>query len=385
MHALMNALADRAQGHIDDTGLAKVANLHSLLHFDMEEKVAAPSTDAAATIGKRILESLGKGIEHSVGPAVTMTLAGLGVSAASAGGRALMNKATKNRDLESILEVYPHLKEWDRKEIELAYSSMRHMNPHIAKDPLAGGTLLGQMLRSRDPLNPKVLRFDPQLAGDLMRLSPKEEHAFEETARDAVMKGIGMGFEDASRSSAADKQRAFMEEQEKGRRAHETSRDAARAGEAERDRAWQARRDQTSRKAQMGLEAHKAKLKERSETGRRSWETGEKEKDRVSQDMRTVLSAMVGKAEMDRDFYAAPIMDPNSGQFMVDPATGNPMLDPKTGQPITDPATMQPLIDPTTGQPYAEHRFGAPPQISSVLGGHGNTSWVHKNYPHLRR
>lgn len=253
MTTLMSALAERAAGRVDDAGLARVALHHRMLHAEDGEKTAA-SPAAASTIGQRVLEALGKGIEHSV----PMIVAGLGVTSAAALGRGAMDKATKGRDLERILEVYPHLKEYPRAEIELAYSSLRHMNPHMAKDPLAGGTLLGQMLRNRDPMNPKLLRFDT-LAGDLLRLNPKEEHAFEEVARDAVMKGMSHGIEDLSKERAARGQQAFMQEME----------------------GW----------------------KREDDADRRAWQTGQSATDQAAQDRRAVLSAMLSKTEADDQVY----------------------------------------------------------------------------------
>lgn len=365
MTVLLDVLADRAAGRIDDEGLDRIARLHSLLHHGKE---ASATTGAATTIGQRILEGLARGIEQSVAPLAV----GLGITAAAVGGRALVDRATRNSDLERILQVYPHLKEYDRKDIELAYSSMRHMNPHIAKDPLAGGTLLGQMLRSRDPMNPKVLRFEPQLAGDLLRLSPKEEHAFEEVARDAVMRGMASGADEASRNRQMLGQQAFQQTMEDGKRTFERERDDQRARAtssaaaeerahrermAERERAAKTKSEGDARKHQMGIEVHKAKLKERAETGRRFWETGQKRDDHVAQDRRAVLSAMLGKAGPDQDWYAAPIIDQTTGQ---------------------------PMFDPQTGQPYAEHQFMAPPQISAMLGGQSGNPWVNKHYPHLR-
>jgi len=312
MTTLMSALAERAAGRVDDAGLARVALHHRMLHAEDGEKTAA-SPAAASTIGQRVLEALGKGIEHSV----PMIVAGLGVTSAAALGRGAMDKATKGRDLERILEVYPHLKEYPRAEIELAYSSLRHMNPHMAKDPLAGGTLLGQMLRNRDPMNPKLLRFDT-LAGDLLRLNPKEEHAFEEVARDAVMKGMSHGIEDLSKERAARGQQAFMQEMERGKREFDTSRDALRAQREDKarqeDTAEKRRASALEQRRRAELERAKhewgrgAKWEEHGwkredEADRRAWQTGQSATDQAAQDRRAVLSAMLSKTEADDQVY----------------------------------------------------------------------------------
>lgn len=348
MRALTEALVDRAAGRLTDADLAKVASLHRSLE-DGFEKSAAPGAGAASAIGQRLLEAFGRGVEHSV----PLIVAGLGVTGAAAGGRALMDKATKGRDLDKILEVYPHLKKWDRREIELAYNSMRHMNPHIAKDPLAGGTLLGQMLRSRDPLDPKALRFEPQLAGDLLRLNPREEHAFEEVARDAILKGVGSAMDDMSRERAGRTQQAFAREQEEGRRAFDRERDLSRAEREERHRREDAAEERRSkaldqrRKAELERAKHEwarggkweeQKWKREDEDSRRQWQTGQSATDQSAQDRRAVMSALLSKAGPDSAFH--------------------------------------PIVDQTTGLPIpgmAQH--SAPPTISSVLQQH---------YPGLR-
>jgi len=96
-------------------------------------------------------------------------IAGTLGTATVVGGKAMYDKATYGRDLRAITDVYPHLKKYPEKELRLAYSSLRNLNPQFAKDPLVGGTLLGQLLRQRDPLNPKALRLDPGMASDLVR------------------------------------------------------------------------------------------------------------------------------------------------------------------------------------------------------------------------
>jgi len=229
------------------------------------EKTAAP-------LSQEMLKILGTGAAHSG----AHLLAGLGVTAIGAGGRALYEKATKKRDLDRILAVYPHLNDFPRADIELAYNSMRTMNPTMAKDPLTGGTLLAQILRTRDPLNPKGSpRFEHDLAGNLMRLNPKAEHVFEETARDAVMQGITSALREHGQNATSTRQELFQTDMEGKRRAFEALKEKNRVQENADERAHEV--DQTTRdrifRASQAREDRAAKLKNSIATERyKTWQ-----------------------------------------------------------------------------------------------------------------
>ena len=142
------------------------------------EKIAAP---ASSTFGRVVRTA-------AEGTAAQLTAGAMGL-AAVAGGKALYDKATYNRDLKAITDVYPHLKKNPERELRLAYTSLRSLNPQFAKDPLIGGTLLGQLLRQRDPLNPKSLRFDPGMATDLVRNRKDTRGGFAEMVPEAFRAG----------------------------------------------------------------------------------------------------------------------------------------------------------------------------------------------------
>jgi hypothetical protein len=144
--------------------------------------------------------------------------AGLGTRALFSGARALGERFSKKKDLEKILETFPRLKEYPRAEVELAYNSIRHMNPHIAADPLAGGSLLGQVLRQRDSLDPKTMRMEVDLAGNLLRLRPEDQHIGEEIVRDAVSTGMAMGFQEAAKTRDRQMAEAFQRAENKQNR-----------------------------------------------------------------------------------------------------------------------------------------------------------------------
>ncbi len=329
MNALLNVLAERAAGRMDDTGVAKVASLYTMLHAGEEEKVA----DAASTVGARVLEMLGKGIEHAVAPLALS----LGITGAAAGGRALYDHATKGRDLDRILKEYPHLKEYEPHDIELAYNSMRHMNPHVAKDPLTGGTLLGQMLRSRDPMNPKALRFEPDLALNLMRLAPKEERVFEEAARDAAMRGMDSGLRSVAEDRKMDLQHKFQTTMEKGRRELEEARDKARALEnddarkydekkTKDDRRWRTDQGSLELRRKSYLEGEKSTLARERAKEQHGWKREDDHTMRNWDLEKALFSARVGRAGPD----AEPLMDPSNPSM--------PWLDPSGAQYYDTPS-----------------------------------------------
>jgi len=157
---------------------------------------------------REALQALGKG---------ALTGAGLfGVAASVEGGakglKAIQEKATFKRDLNRILEVYPHLREYPEDQIHLAYRSMRHLNPHFAKDPLVGGTLLGQILRSRDPSDPKSLRMEAGLAADLVRFRPREGETLKDRAQQAFQTGMTEALKSEGQRKMKEQEHAFRRE-----------------------------------------------------------------------------------------------------------------------------------------------------------------------------
>lgn len=213
-----------------------------------------------------------KAMGSEAGRTALLGLAG-GVGAGGAGliglgaGKALKkgwDKLTYGRDMNRILEVYPHLKEYPERERHLAYDSLRHLNPHFAKDPLVGGTMLGQILRSRDPTNPKSLRFEGHLAADLVKSRVRDDdpvssglqNAFQQGMRDAMQESAkGRAYQqqlaDRRQDSATD--RAFREQQDAGRRAFDLQK-------AKDDRAHKEQLEQTKADRMMVQKALEKEL-----------------------------------------------------------------------------------------------------------------------------
>ena len=96
------------------------------------------------------------------------------------------NEVEQDAALAQILEVYPHLVSGQRGKlghlqvaeenggyprglVELAFACLWDLAPRAMQNPLAGGTLLGQILRSRDVVNPNCLRIDLAMVAELLR------------------------------------------------------------------------------------------------------------------------------------------------------------------------------------------------------------------------
>lgn len=154
--------------------------------------------------------------------ALVQGLAFTGAGALAAGGvqgaRKLHDIATRKRDLKKIRGVYPELNDYSDMEVELAYRSLRHINPHFAKDPMVGGTLLMRILRNRNTMDPSAApRFTGEMAMELSRARPRSNEAFERLAVDGFTRGLDNALRDRSsdmefgRRQMADEARAQAE------------------------------------------------------------------------------------------------------------------------------------------------------------------------------
>lgn len=329
--AIASALAGRASGTLSDADVESIAHLDAMLDG---EKVATPMP-----LSQEVVSVLRQGALYGG----LSALAGLGVHGVAQGGKMLHERITKGRDLDRILAVYPHLKDYPRKEIELAYNSMRHMNPHVAKDPLTGGTLLGQMLRSRDASNPKSLRFEPDLALNLMKLRPEDRNTAEEIVREGVQSGMASAVQELSRGKERAAQNQFMmgeadrkhqrdigmEQMKTQQRAGETAAERAyRASESAADRLHrrtEAVRDRAAKiQGQVAAERFKDRMQGIRENDRRGWETTQKGLDRAERTEQAVMTALLNKAGP--DILHAPIHDAAGNVIAYDIEKTSPQI-----------------------------------------------------------
>lgn len=208
------------------------------------------------------------GAAVGTGAALAMNAGVLGIIQ---GARSGYERLSRKRDLKSILEVYPDLNSYDDSEIQLAYRSLRHLNPHFASDPLVGGTLLKQILRSRDPSNPKSIRFEPGIAVDLTKSRPRENYMLEQMATDAVSTGVRDGMRQYSDLKATHSDRAWRDQNETDKR---TADESFRRESVQQAQNFQAHSDTLRERAQgraatkqhgraMKMEALKGRMKVR--------------------------------------------------------------------------------------------------------------------------
>jgi len=159
-----DAYVAHAQGEISDEefqGIQKFASLLGEPEETSKEAAAAPIPHVPLTAMQEGRSALIMGGGAAAGMAV---VGGLATGAVS-----MKNRLTYRRDLNKVLEVHPDISEnYSPRDVNLAFSSLRSMNPDMANDPLVGGNLLAQILRNRDITDPtKAPRFPADVAMSL--------------------------------------------------------------------------------------------------------------------------------------------------------------------------------------------------------------------------
>jgi len=136
---------------------------------DITEAEFSEISDLHNSLGKNA--SISDGAKY-VGGGIA---AAIGAHVLSGGIQSGMSKLTFNSDIKRMLSVDPDMgRQYSDKEIRLAFSSVRAMNPAASKDPLVASTLVSRILRTRDPSNPRgPMQFDPQLAMGLLKETGK--------------------------------------------------------------------------------------------------------------------------------------------------------------------------------------------------------------------
>ena len=233
---------------------------HGKIAADFDEISRAVQAGAGA-VGREVATGLGEAgrgaindvgdIGHAVltGAVNGLTLLGVGAlgAAGTAGAQYGYSALTRGRDLHAVTAVYPEINEYPKKEVDLAYNSLRHLNPQFAKDPLVAGTLMKQILQSRDMANPKSIRFEHTLADSLARSAPRVDDSTRRMAVDSLTQGMSDAFraqngraERRLKRRMAREDRAFRTESAEGDRAFRRS-------FAEEDRKARAESDEKNR------------------------------------------------------------------------------------------------------------------------------------------
>lgn len=335
---LVNILHAQGSGRVTATEAESATKLAGALGMH-KEALKLPGGVMSALGALRPSPETSRAITSGLAASAATAGVGLGIHGIASGARALNERFSKKKDLDTILNTFPRLKEdYPDAEIQLAYNSIRHMNPHIAKDPLAGGSLLGQVLRQRDAMDPKTMRMEADLAGNLLRLRPEEHHIGEEIVRDAASAGMMLGFQEASKMRDRREQQGWQEGQTREERAHRErlSNEQSAAATAMKNkeigaRARQAFADRKAREAdsardrlhrdgsadkahdrQVGIELGKMWNANAQNAEQRNFMGGQNRVGQEAQDRRTVLQQMAERAykpTLAFDSHGDPVLD----------------------------------------------------------------------------
>jgi hypothetical protein len=148
MKSLGNTLKDLYDhGVIDESALEKAAEYKEYLDSEGLNKEANGVSASTEVLGAQVMDRLSKAL------ALGALIAGAtkGVDALTAGVSSLYNKATFGRDLNKVLSDNPDLsKNYDKKDIESYYKTLRTFAPSISKDSNASRGFLMNALQYKD-------------------------------------------------------------------------------------------------------------------------------------------------------------------------------------------------------------------------------------------
>jgi len=96
----------------------------------------------------------GEQFAHVLGQQMTLgtALAGIGAAGLQAGkgvsyvAKMLQDKYQKPREYKAMMDAHPELHKHDAGKVQMAYNSLRHMAPTMAKEPLVAGSFVRNIL-----------------------------------------------------------------------------------------------------------------------------------------------------------------------------------------------------------------------------------------------
>jgi hypothetical protein len=190
--------------------------------------VPPPTGGPTPSLGREMGGLIGKGLMLGTAGLATSLLG----SAAMSGAKAVHGKLTYRRDLNRLLDVRPEIKEeHSKRDIDLAFQSMRHLNPDLAKDPLTGSTLLQQILRNRDIHDPSAPpRMDLGVAKELYTAERRGRDPMQEMAARSFQAGSELAIRDNLEKARMREQMATRAQQEAERDTRRMTFDALRMG-----------------------------------------------------------------------------------------------------------------------------------------------------------
>lgn len=239
-----------ANGEISDAEAQDLARFFDMIGV---EKLAATGGGDSPLV---------KALQEGLGASLALGTAGLAMAGVVEGSKKLFDMATFRRDLNRILETYPEIRStYPPAWIDLAYQSIRTMNPTVARDPMTGGTLLKQILAQRNTQNPGgTPSFDWNHATSLIQHRPKGQNAAEEVlygaAREGVLHGLrsyGDAQRQVSETDRMQSMQSFQSKMEADRASREEAREKTRMGREDADRAARAVEGRAGRLLQARL------------------------------------------------------------------------------------------------------------------------------------
>ncbi len=133
----------------------------------MTKKIASPLAGKPGLLRRMFSE-----------PAFVATMAaplvGLGASALGNHLSQVRGAKQKTTAMNEMLELHPHLKQRDRKEVARIFNSLHNVNPMMARDPMVSGAWVDNILESKTPgqnAHHAVLHAVKDLAGIRSQIS----------------------------------------------------------------------------------------------------------------------------------------------------------------------------------------------------------------------
>jgi hypothetical protein len=130
----------------------KTAGFPGALWKGLKFQNLEPVMDVATGLAKKPtgLENFGTNLGSQMSVAAVLGGLTLGGEAAIRGARTMINmgidKWKKPMEYKAMLDAHPELKHEDAAKVQALYNSLRHMSPHMSKDPVIAGSFIRNLL-----------------------------------------------------------------------------------------------------------------------------------------------------------------------------------------------------------------------------------------------
>lgn len=118
----------------------------------------------------------------------------LGGEAVIGGMRKLVNmgidKWRKPMEYKAMLDAHPELQQQDAAKVQALYNSLRHMSPHMAKDPVIAGSFVRNLLERGNEGSVAVPMDTAKLLADTQKSVSNSKHTDPSMFPDFMSKGV---------------------------------------------------------------------------------------------------------------------------------------------------------------------------------------------------